>query len=72
MHRPLRDDEHIPVPTHRIVLEGQLNDASATGEDKKSKKHRKEKGKDKKEKRGKEKKDKKVRDTCIYLSMRLW
>ena len=53
--RPLRDDEVLPVRTHRIVLEGQDELPEPVG-NKSKKKHKKEK-----EKSREKKKDKKVR-----------
>ena len=56
----MRDDERLPVRTHRIVMENAEDGvSSATGglEKLHIKKYRKEKGKER-DKRGKEKKDK--------------
>ncbi|XP_070195049.1 AP-3 complex subunit delta-1-like isoform X2 [Littorina saxatilis] len=54
---PLRDDEALPVRTHRIVLDdGHPEGAKAATEDKHKKKHKKDKDKKEKKKSKKEKK----------------
>ncbi len=64
--RPLRDDEILPVPAHRIVGDMPLDeDTPPVQEEKSRKKHRKEKEKrDKK----KEKKEKKVGYAVLHLN----
>ena len=58
-HRPLRDDEKLPVRTHRIVSETQLAEEGA-GEVREKRKHKKDKESKKKKKKRDEKKEEKV------------
>lgn len=63
-HRPLRDDEKLPVRTHRIVSD--IAQPGEVEEVKGKKKHRKEKEskKDRKKKKRDEKKEEKVSICC--------
>ena len=58
--RPLRDDEKLPVRTHRIVSDTHLADEATEGV-KEKKKHRKDKESKKKKKKRDDKKEEKVK-----------
>lgn len=69
MFRPLRDDEQLPVRTHRIVLDVTSPDGeSEIIDDKPKKKHRKAKDKDKEDK----KKHRKEGKEKVYMSKHLY
>ena len=59
--RPLRDDEKIPLPSHRLVNDAPVN-LDVAEEDKPKKKHKKDKEK---------KKDKKSKDSKTKVSFKL-